>query len=111
MKSDEVFKPAFKGCVVLPLTDDDDDMARIRYHGDWQNKRTHARIMRKPRRYQLTFYFKGFDGERGVTQVQILEKDTFMELSAYIRAFGNEALHEIGVDKVDLKASYVSIRA
>ena len=105
------FKPVFKGCVVLPLTDDDDDMARIRYHGDWQNKRTHARIMRKPRRYQLTFYFKGFDGERGVTQVQILEKDTFMELSAYIKAFGDETISEIGVGKVDLKASQVSIKA
>ena len=111
MKSDEAFKPAFKGCVVVPLTDDDDDLKRIRYYGDWANKRTHARIMRKPRRYQLTFYFKGFDGERGVTQVQILEKDTFMELSAYIREFGNETLHKIGADRVNLKASYVSIRA
>lgn len=30
------FKPAFKGCVVIPLTDDDVDIERIRYYGDWQ---------------------------------------------------------------------------
>lgn len=111
MSKPNEFKAVFKGCVVLPLTDDEEDLPKIRYYGDWANKRTHARIMKKPRRYQLTFYLKGFHGERGLEQVQILEKDTFMELSAYIRAFGNEALHEIGVDKVNLKASYVSIRA
>lgn len=105
------FKPAFKGCVVIPLTDDNEDMARIRYYGDWASKRTHARIMKKPRRYQLTFYFKGHEGERGTQKIQILDKDNFIELSAYIKAFGDEALHEIGADKVNLKASYVSIRA
>lgn len=111
MKSDEVFKPAFKGCVVIPLTDDDVDIERIRYYGDWQNKRTHARIMKKPRRYQLTFYFKGYEGERGSQVIQILDKDTFLELSAYIKTFGDELISEIGADRVNLKASYVSIRA
>ena len=105
------FQPVFKGCVVVPLTDDDDDIKRIKYYGDWQNKRTHARIMRKPRRYQLTFYFKGFDGERGTQQIQILDKDNFIELSAYIKVFGDEAVKEIGADRINLKASYVSIRA
>lgn len=105
------FKPAFKGCVVIPLTDDDVDIERIRYYGDWANKRTHARIMKKPRRYQLTFYFKGFGGERGTEQIKILDKEDFMELASYIKAFGDEALHEIGADKVNLKASYVSIKA
>lgn len=105
------FKPAFKGCVVIPLTDDDEDMVKIRYYGDWANKRTHARIMRKPRRYQLTFYLKGFDSERGTEQIKILDKEDFMELASYIKAFGDEALHEIGADRVDLKKSYVSIRA
>lgn len=67
--------------------------------------------MKKPRRYQLTFYFKGFDGERGTEQIKILDKEDFMELVSYIKAFGDEALHEIGADKVNLKASYVSIKA
>ncbi|MDO4896357.1 MAG: hypothetical protein Q3971_03245 [Moraxella sp.] len=111
MNNPNEFKAVFKGCVVLPLTDDDADIERIRYYGDWANKRTHARIMKKPRRYQLTFYFKGHEGERGSQTIQILHKDNFMELSAYIKAFGDEALREIGAGRVDLKKSYVSIRA
>lgn len=105
------FKPSFKGCVIIPLSDDDEDIARIRYHGDWLNKRTHGRIIKKPRKYQLTFYFKGFDGERGVEQVQILQKDNFMALADYIKTYGDEMINQIGKDKVDLKKSYVSIRA
>ena len=44
-------------------------------------------------------------------QIQILDKDNFLELSAYIKAFGDEAIKEIGADRINLKASYVSIRA
>lgn len=105
------FKPAFKGCVVVPLTDDDVDIERIKYHGDWANKKTHARIMKKPRKYQLTFYFKGFGGERGVEQVQILQRDDFIELAGYINTFATEMIEQIGKERVDLKRSYVSIRA
>lgn len=94
----------------MPLTDDDADMARLRYYGDWQCPKKSKRITSKKRRFQLTFYLKGVNGERGREQVKILEKDNFMELAAYIHHFGNELRAEMG-DCVDLKQSHVSIRA
>lgn len=110
-KKQDDFKPAFKGCVIIPLTDEDFDAKRIKYYGDWLNPHKHHRIMRKPRKYQLTFYFKGFDGERGVDQIRLVEKDDFKELTHYIESVGNELIKAIGAEKVDLKKSYVSIKA
>lgn len=109
MKND--FKPAFKGCVIVPMTDDDFDEQKIRYYGDWQNPNKHRQIIKKPRKYQVNFYFKGYDGERGVEQIRLVQKDDFTELSRYIESEGNKMLDAIGRERVDLKASYVSIKA
>lgn len=105
------FKPAFKGCVIVPMTDDDFDESRIRYYGDWANPKKHRQIMKKPRKYQVTFYFKGYDGERGVEQIRLVQKDDFIRLSQYIEQEGNVMIAKIGRERVDLKASYVSIKA
>lgn len=105
------FKPAFRGCVIVPLTDDDDDEARIRFHGDWAILAKRARIKSKPRKYLLTFYLKGHDGERGVDEVRILDRVDFIDLAEYIHLTGNEIISDIGVDRVEIKTSYVSIKA
>lgn len=105
------FKPAFKGCAIVPLTDDDDDEARIRHHGDWAIPAKRARIKSKPRKYLLTFYLKGHNGERGVDEVRILDRANFIDLAEYIHLTGNEIISDIGVDRVNIKTSYVSIKA
>lgn len=105
------FKPAFKGCAVVPLTDDDDDEARIRYHGDWAVIAKRARIKSKPRKYLLTFYLKGYDGERGVDEVRILDRANFIDLADYIHLTGNEIINDIGAERVNIKTSHVSIKA
>lgn len=105
------FRSAFKGCAVIPLTDDDDDEARIRFHGDWAIPAKRARIKSKPRKYLLTFYLKGHDGERGVDEVRILDRANFIDLADYIHLTGNEIISDIGVDRVNIKTSYVSVKA
>lgn len=105
------FRPAFKGCAIVPLTDDDDDEARIRYHGDWAIPAKRVRIKSKPRKYLLTFYLKGHNGERGVDEVKILDRANFIDLAEYIHLTGNEIISDIGVDRVNIKTSYVSIKA
>lgn len=110
-KKQDDFKPAFKGCVIIPMTDDDFDEQRIRYYGDWENPRKQHQIMKKPRKYQANFYFKGLRGERGVEQIRLVQKDDFKALSHYITKEGNAMVDEIGKERVDLKASYVSIKA
>lgn len=108
MKND--FQPAFRGYVRVPMTDDDEDLAKIKYVGDWKTKR--QRIIKKPRKYHLTFCFRGRFAGRGVETVQILQRDDFLELSAYIYTFGEEMLAQMGgTSEIDLKQSYVEIRA
>lgn len=110
-KKQDDFKPAFKGCVIVPMTDDDFDEQRIRYYGDWYNPHKQRQIMKKPRKYQVNFYFKGYDGERGVEQIRLVQKDNFEALSHYITNEGNKMLEAIGRERVDLHKSYVSIKA
>lgn len=111
MKKEKVFEPAFKGCVVVPVTDDDDDMERIKYYGDWYDRKRQYRIMKKPRKYFLVFYIKGYQGEKGVETIRIITRNNFSELTKYITEEGNNIINEIGKERVDLKASYVSIKA
>lgn len=65
----------------------------------------------KPRKYLLIFYLKGHDGERGVDEVKILDRANFIDLAEYIHLTGNEIISDIGVDRVNIKTSYVSIKA
>lgn len=61
-KKQDDFRPAFKGCVIIPMTDNDFDEERIRYYGDWQNPQKQHQIMKNPVNIRLIFILRGLRG-------------------------------------------------
>ena len=109
------FKPAFKGCIVLPLTYQELNECivhrAVRYYGDWINKL--KRITGKTRKYHLQILLKSTSGEKDITKIRLIERESFSELSAYIYHFAKEELdkaRENGIE-VDLMDSYCTVKA
>lgn len=116
----EDFKPRFKGYLKLYLHDDSYEQAtkRMEIRGEWRTKR--YRIIKKPRRFQVSFHIFDKDGDkRGHKSVCLSSKGDDEALAIVLKQYGDAFINEIAEDESsqhlgfepDLISSYAVIRA
>lgn len=110
------FKPAFKGCMSMPLyaPTAEEMIPRLKTYDDWQTKT--KRIFKRGRRFKVMFYLFDVDGHKRVhSKIAFIEKSDKYGLTSTIREWGNKFMAEHNKQNpkspIDLRISYATVRA
>lgn len=114
--SSKDFKPAFTGCMSMPLyaPTHEEMIPRLKTYDDWQTKT--KRIFKKGRRFKVLFYLFDVDGHKRLhSKIVFVDRADKYGLTSMIRKWGNEFMAEHNESNpdspIDLRISYATVRA
>lgn len=104
-------KTFFKGYMKVKLENANlaTAVGNIEMVGDWKTKS--YRILSKPRRFGINFYFFNTQGEKAISSIQFMEVGNKEMLGEAIFQYANQMADENPEVEIDWSKSYAVVRA